>query len=218
IRHRSTVLILTPALAFLAKTATFAQGKDHFLDLKRECDEPLPLYKSFSEILLENWWIWATLAGSALLAGFVYWLPRHLHKGQGKEELLSLRDPYEEAIEALEVLAAERDRIEAKPFVFRLSEILRIYVEQCFAVPAMEQTGEEFLREVAEHKFFRNRYDDLLHDFIDRSDMVKYSQESIDSEGIRLLLDSATHFVKDTHSRLEEERAHAESRPDKEAA
>ena len=126
--------------------------------------------------------------------------------------------PYEEAIEALEVLAAERDRIEAKPFVFRLSEILRIYVEQCFAVPAMEQTSEEFLREVAEHKFFRNLYHDLLHDFIDRSDMVKYSRESIDGEGIRRLLDSATHFVKDTHRRLEEERAHAESQPAEEAA
>ena len=203
IRHHSTVWILTPALAFWAKTATFAQGKDHFLDPKRERDQPLPLYKSFSEILAENWWVLATLGGSALLAGFVYWLCRRLHKVRGNEESLPLRNPYQEAIEALGILAAERDRIEAKPFVFRLSEILRVYVEQCFAVPAMEQTGEEFLREVAERNFFGNRYDDLLHDFIDRSDMVKYSRESIDGEGIRLLLDSATHFVKDTHRRLE---------------
>ena len=217
-RHRSTVLILTSALASWTKTATFAQGKDHFLDPKRERDEPLPLYKSFSEILSENWWILAIFSGSVLLVGFVYWLRRRLRKGRGKQESLSLRDPYEEAIEALKILAAERERIEAKPFVFRLSEILRVYVEECFAVPAMEQTGEEFLREVAEHKFFRNRYDDLLHDFIDRSDMVKYSRESIDGEGIRLLLDSATHFVKDTHRRLEEERAHAESQPAEEAA
>ena len=218
IRHYSTAWIFTPALAFWAKTTTFAQGKDHFLDPKRERDQPLPLYKSFSEILSENWWIWATLGVSALLAGFVCWLRHRLHKGREKEDSLALQNPYEEAIKALEILAAERNRIEAKPFVFRLSEILRVYVEQCFAVPAMEQTGEEFLREVAEHKFFRNRYDDLLHDFIDRSDMVKYSRETIDGEGIRLLLDSATHFVKDTHRRLEEERAHAESQTAEEAA
>jgi hypothetical protein len=95
--------------------------------------------------------------------------------------------------------------MDAKPFVFRLSEVLRVYVQRCFALPAMELTGEEFLREVAEHKFFSKRYDDLLREFVDRSDMVKYSRESIDGEGLRLLLDSAVHFVKDSHRRLEEE-------------
>ena len=103
--------------------------------------------------------------------------------------------------------------MDAKPFVFRLSEVLRVYVERCFALPAMELTGEEFLREVAEHKFFRKRYDDLLHEFVDRSDMVKYSRESIDGEGLRLLLDSAVNFVKDSHRRLEEEATQTKDQP-----
>ena len=218
-RHRSTHLIFLVGLAFAKGTVSFAQGKNPFLDEKRERDDPLPLYKSFSEIFSENWWILATLGGLALLAGFAWWLHRRLRKNEiGEEEEISLRDPFEEAIEALDALDAKRHHMEAKPFAFRLSEILRVYVERRFAVPAMEQTGEEFLREVAEHKFFRNRYDDLLREFIDRSDMLKYSREGLDGEGLRLLLDSAGHFVRDTHRRLEEEREKAENQPEEIAA
>ena len=50
-----------------------------------------------------------------------------------------------------------------------------------------------------------------LREFIDRSDTVKFSKENIDGEGLRLLMESALHFVKDTHRRLEEERVQPES-------
>lgn len=197
-----------------AKNSVPAQEKGPFLDLARERDDPIPLYKTFSEIFSENWWMFATLGALALLFFFAWWLVGRLSKAKTKEEAsVPRRDPYEEAIKALGDLDRERNRMEAKPFVFRLSEILRVYVERRFGVPAMEQTGEEFLREVADHKFFHNRYDDLLREFIDRSDIVKFSKENIDGEGLRLLMKSALHFVKDTHRRLEEERAQPESQP-----
>ena len=105
-----------------------------------------------------------------------------------------------------------------KPFMFRLSEVLRSYVERRFELPALEQTGEEFLRETVEHKFFRNHYEELLREFIARSEVVKYSRQSIDGEGLHLLLNSAIHFVKDTHRRLEEEKDLPGSEPAVEAA
>ena len=49
-----------------------------------------------------------------------------------------------------------------------------------FGVPAMELTGEEFMSEIASHSFFHNRYEDLLREFVERGDLVKYSEESIE--------------------------------------
>lgn len=201
----SAKLALFFLFSIAAKGICLAQNQNSFLEKKRESDAPIPLYKSISEILTENWWILTLAGGLVTTIILVFWLRRHFRKDAIGETEIPTRDPYEEAIEALDALDAECQRMDAKPFVFRLSEVIRVYVERCFALPAMELTGEEFLREVAEHKFFRKRYDDLLHDFIDRSDMVKYSRESIDGEGLRLLLDSAVHFVKDSHRRLEKE-------------
>ncbi len=202
-------------LAFTVATTThclaFAQGDTHLLDPHRERDDPIPLYKSTWEILEENWWFFVIIGTIILFAPFGWWLKRQFQKGAAKANEPPRRDPYEEAIEALNSLGAKRRQMEAKPFMFRLSEVLRVYVERRFELPAMELTGEEFLREAAEHKFFRNHYDDLLHEFVDRSDIVKYSRESMDGEGLRLLLNSATHFVKDTHRRLEENSAMSES-------
>ena len=66
----------------------------------------------------------------------------------------------------------------------------------------MELTGEEFIIEIASNPFFSNTYEDLLKEFVDRGDRVKYSEETTDTSKINLLLDSALHFVKDTHSRI----------------
>ena len=191
--------------------SSFLQGqaKERFLTEEEiRKDDPLPLYKSFWEIASENWWIPATIATLAAIALAGWWLVRKLNREETEVEMITpLRDPFDEAIESLAKLETRRERMEAKPFVFQLSEILRIYVERQFSVPAMEQTGEEFLREIAEHKFFVKRYDDLLRNFIDRSEVVKYSKQGMDGEGLRLLHQSAQHFVEDSHARLLEERS-----------
>ncbi|MBT6849774.1 MAG: DUF4381 domain-containing protein, partial [Opitutae bacterium] len=168
----SAKLALLSLFSIAKKGIGDAQNDNSYLEKKRERDEPIPLYKSVSEILTENWWILALAVGITITIIFVFWLRRRMSKAETAEMAIPARDPYEEAIEALDALDAECHRMDAKPFVFRLSEVLRVYVERCFALPAMELTGEEFLREVAEHKFFRKRYDDLLHEFVDRSDMV----------------------------------------------
>ena len=65
----------------------------------------------------------------------------------------------------------------------------------------MELTGEEFIIESVSNPFFQN-YEDLLREFVDRGDRVKYSKETADTNETNLLLDSALHFVKDSHSRI----------------
>ena len=113
-------------------------------------------------------------------------------------------DPYEDALEGIRSLQSQNPPLQAKPFVFRLSEILRIYVERVFQVPAMGLTGEEFMREIASNTFFKNRYDKILQEFIEQGDRIKYSKEDSDSGQMNLLMETALHFVKDTHKKLEE--------------
>ena len=68
----------------------------------------------------------------------------------------------------------------------------------------MELTGEEFMREIASHTFFKNRYDKILQEFVDQGDRIKYSKENSEDGQMNLLLETALHFVKDTHKKLEE--------------
>ena len=206
-RLRITFKVLALCLVKASQNISFAADKEHLLQPEDKLlrDAPLPLFKSTWEILQENWLVLMIIAGAAFLFAFVWWLRKRLLNRKSKNvEETPERDPYEEAIDALGELDAKKKRMEAKPFTFRLSEVLRVYVQRRFELPAMELTGEEFLREAAEHNFFRNHYDDLLREFIDRSDVVKYSRESIDGEGLSLLMNSAMHFVRDTHRRLEE--------------
>ncbi|MBG29679.1 MAG: hypothetical protein CMI31_06715 [Opitutae bacterium] len=205
----SCQLLMTCLLLGASKVSSAAE-KEHLLhpedNLQR--DSPLPLYKGTWEIIQENWVFLTIFLGAILLCSIILWLRKKMTGANSKEAEEKLeRDPYEEALEALEALEAKRKGMKAKPFTFRLSEVLRVYVQRRFELPAMELTGEEFIREAAEHDFFRNHYDDLLREFIDRSDMVKYSRESIDGEGLILLMNSAKHFVRDTHRRLEKKLA-----------
>jgi hypothetical protein len=75
----------------------------------------------------------------------------------------------------------------------------------------MELTGEEFMKEIASHSFFKNRYDQSLREFIDQGDQIKYSKEKTDDGQMTLLLDTALHFVKDTHAKMLEKRKNCSS-------
>ena len=80
-----------------------------------------------------------------LILVIIIW--RFLRKKNSKPEESNTQvvvDPYKEAIEAIDKLQGQKN-INPKPFVFKLSEILRIYVERLFNLPAMELTGKSFL-------------------------------------------------------------------------
>jgi hypothetical protein len=179
-------------------------SKGYLLDLNREIDQPVPIFKSFSQVIQENL---ASILGIILIlviAFLIFLILRKNKKTDATEEIQVPIDPYEDALNEIQGLQKQHPPLDPKPFVFRLSEILRIYVERVFKVPAMELTGEEFMREIASHSFFNNRYDQVLREFIDQGDRIKYSQEDGDNIQMKLLLETALHFVKDPHVKLQE--------------
>ena len=184
---------------FLAST-----DKPYLLDPTVESEGPLTIYKSFWQILLENYaWI-SILALAIILVGIAFYFIRKRKKSSQDGTIEESVDPYQEALLAIEELQGRKLKLEPKPFVFRLSEILRIYIQKRFQMPAMELTGEEFIVEIASNPFFSRNYEDLLRDFVDQGDRVKYSKEATDTSQINLLLDSALFFVKDTNKRIED--------------
>lgn len=177
-------------------------SKSYLLEANRQIDNTVPIFKSFNQLIQENRFPIATVILLFLASVVIYFLIRKKKKTGTTADEPPPTDPYEDALQAIEKLQSQRPSLSSKPYVFRLSEILRIYVERVFQVPAMELTGEEFMKEIASHAFFRNRYDKILQEFIDQGDQIKYSKESADDGEMKQLLHTALHFVKDTHAKL----------------
>ena len=177
-------------------------SKSYLLDSDRHIDQTVPIFKSFSQLIQEYLFPITTIVLLILAFIITYFLIRKKKKTSKILDEPLPTDPYEDALQEIEKLQSQRPSLSPKPYVFRLSEILRIYVERVFQVPAMELTGEEFMKEIASHTFFRNRYDKILQKFINQGDQIKYSKESADDGEMKQLLHTALHFVKDTHAKL----------------
>ena len=174
------------------------------LDSDRLLDSPVPVSKGFFQIIKENTFLLTSIAFIFILTALIILYLRKRKKTGIYDKEEKLIDPYEEALSAITALKEEQSILSPKPFIFRLSEILRIYVEKVFNVPAMELTGEEFMREIASHSFFKNRYDEILREFIRQGDRIKYSEENFEDGEMNLLMQTALHFVQDTHVKLQD--------------
>ena len=182
-------------------------SKGFLLDSDRKLDKPVEIYKDFYQIVSENIYITGTILACILIVFFIFF---YLKKRKGKkpiEEEIVVIDPFEEAIKEIYNLQNQTPAPQPKPFVFKLSEILRVYVQRAFNVPAMELTGEEFMREIATHTFFKNRFDHSIQEFVLQGDRVKYSNDNIDSKEMSVLLETALSFVKGSNEKLMEEKS-----------
>ena len=181
----------------------------YLLDSNLQTDSPLPVYKTFLQIFEENLYSILILLFFILLVLLIWRILKKKKLNSEKIETTPPSDPFEDAIKAITALQNQK-QIEPKPFVFKLSEILRLYVERLFSFPALELTGEEFMKEVASHSFFKNRYENTLRDFVVQGDIIKYSSELVSEKTTGQLLELALHFVKDTHAKLVEEKKNGE--------
>jgi hypothetical protein len=63
-----------------------------------------------------------------------------------------------------------------KEYYFRLSDIVRRYLENRFSYRAPEMTTEEFLSAIKDSKEFSNELRGLLKEFLSHCDMVKFAK------------------------------------------
>ena len=99
------------------------------------------------------------------------------------------------ALRRLKEAGADLDQVEPYAFSIRVSDILRQYISAQYNLHAPEQTSQEFLAEAARSPHFTGADKDLLADFLERCDLIKFAHVDATSDDSRGLLAQAVRFV-----------------------
>ncbi|HAK06030.1 MAG TPA: hypothetical protein DCO65_01960 [Spartobacteria bacterium] len=141
--------------------------------------------------LVPPWVIFvATLAGLTLL-GLLVWLILRKRNSPQPPKL-----PRDHALDALEQISTEIGRISPYRFSIRVSDILRRYVTEQYALPVTRQTSVEFLNALTKSSPFSEEEKALLENFLNRCDLIKFARYDATTADSRSLLEEATRFVK----------------------
>jgi hypothetical protein len=141
--------------------------------------------------LVPPWVIYAGIAlGVALLGLVAWWIRKRARRPK------PVRSPRDRALDAL--AQAEREMETATPYQFSIavSDILRGYVTEQYALPVTRQTSVEFLSMLAKSSPFSADETLLLEDFLGRCDLIKFARYDATLHDSQLLLEEAKQFVK----------------------
>lgn len=125
------------------------------------------------------------------LIGLAVWLLKRKKKPAPPPKL-----PRTIALEELDSISREIETMNPYQFSIRVSDILRGYVTNQYALPVTRQTSVEFLTALAKKSPFSPNEKSLLEDFLNRCDLIKFARYEATSADSRLLLEEATRFVK----------------------
>jgi hypothetical protein len=136
--------------------------------------------------------------------GILTWfLIYYLKKRKKGERLMSVRNPLEPpdviALRALQKLKEEKPWMynKVKYFHIRISEILRVYIEQRFHIPALEQTTDEILSSL-KPTMCKDSEISRLSSVLKLADLVKFAKVIPDIEEDAKQLSAASEFVVET--------------------
>jgi hypothetical protein len=101
-----------------------------------------------------------------------------------------------DALAASDLIAAGRWR----DFYFRLSDVVRGYLERRFGIRAPERTTAEFLAEARRSPALASRHRDLLAGFLRAADLVKFARHEPGPGEGEAALAAARRFVEETRA------------------
>ena len=143
-------------------------------------------------------WVWG--AGLLILLAFAIgglWLLRRRRDAEQTEPYVP---PHIRALLQLDQLKSDGlvEKNEIHTYYFRLSDIVRQYIEGRFGLMAPEQTTEEFLRELQRDTTLTVGHKELLANFLRASDMVKFALHRPSAGDCEEAFNSAGAFVEET--------------------
>jgi hypothetical protein len=159
---------------------------------------------------------WLPLLGALIALCAVVFLLARLRRKRAVESLEWTAPPtpaHERALTALDALLSRRlpEQGAVEPYFVGLSEILRRYVEDRFGLRAPERTTEEFLLELRQSEAGRRAIAeaqrDVLREFLERADLVKFARDEPDLDVCTQAADAARDFVRGTTPRDNEDGA-----------
>ena len=178
---------------FTIEVASLLEGDfdpTQFRDIKGPVELP---------VAAEHRWVaWAAGAATAVALVVLLVLIRRRRRARSEQKVTVV--PHEWAFDQLRLLIDEKlvEQGLVHEFYFRLSHVVRVYIELRFGLMAPERTTEEFLVEVQRSDVLRDDHQTLLGDFLTSCDLVKFAKyEPIASE-IELAFDLARDFIEQT--------------------
>jgi hypothetical protein len=148
-----------------------------------------------------RWWILGlTVAGVLAAGGTAAFL---LLRRRGVKAETLRRAAHEIAYEELEALLKEKlvEKGEVKAFYLRLSNLLRHYIENRFALRAPERTTEEFLADLRSTGVLIPSHKELLKAFLSHCDLVKFAEHHPTNDEIQKTFDAGKKFIIETEIR-----------------
>jgi hypothetical protein len=142
----------------------------------RDIKQPVNVPVSFAEIFP------FLLLGAGILA-LAYAVFYFLRKRKRKEPLFTsvkpMDPPHVIALRELDELKEAKlwQKNAYKLYYTRLTEIIRMYMERRFGIPAMEQTTFDILRSWKEAGYSDQELDDILKQLLNLADLVKFAKE-----------------------------------------
>jgi hypothetical protein len=153
--------------------------------------------------LREPWsrWWWAAVP---LLAALATLLAALVRRSRRRQQITVPVPAHEWARRAIAALIGENliatGRVQT--FYYRISDIVRGYVERRFGVSAPEMTTEEFLAAAASDGRFGERNTAELNEFLNACDLVKYARQLPGADEADAVLRAAGGFVERTRESL----------------
>ena len=137
---------------------------------------------------------WVVFVGTFLtltLIGAIVWLI-----ARSRKQPVPIKSARERALELLDRIEDEIEMLSPYQFSIRVSDILRSYVTEQYKLPVTRRTSIEFLNIIKTASPFSEEEKELLKDFLDRCDLIKFARYEATTEDSRLLLEEATRFLK----------------------
>jgi hypothetical protein len=147
-------------------------------------------------------WVWIVLS-ALVIAGIAYGAYLFLKRKKVVDSHAVLLTPHELAYRELDQLAVENliESGEIKHFYYRISGILRQYIENRFGLRAPEQTTEEFLSGLDKEASFPSGYRVLLRTFLRNCDLVKFAEFTPAKEVIDKTFENCRAFIRGTEEK-----------------
>lgn len=187
----------TPEI-FIEVVTTLDENASDVKDIK----PPVSLDKSYFRLYIIIAIVFGVLALAAIVLHYIYHR-KHREIESIPEPLPSHQIAYNdlESLRAMDLIS----KGQIKEYYYRLSNIVRHYIENRFKLMAPERTTEEFLAEMTVTDMLSGAHKELVGNFLEHCDMVKFAEYGPDSREIENSFSSAKKLVDETRDVLQEE-------------
>ncbi len=193
---RLKVSYFKPDSAFMSKIDTAQQLK--IADIKSPVGAPL----TFNEFM-QRFGRYILL--SIILIVFIILIIRYIKKRKAEEKPLFLKakpkvPAHIRAIQRINEIKNKElhKKNNIKPFYTELSNIIRIYLEERFKIPALESVTNEIIENFDKTEFANEDLNNKLKELLSLSDMVKFAKNEPDEYRNEMMIEYALSFVNKT--------------------